>query len=709
VIDATTAALTSQRLVILLNLWQPIAGTPLIPFHLGILWPERCDALALDAVFSFYPHSVLDEPWHELPLYDPAEALTARQAARVKRVEAKASLGFVRADWEQPASQFRRSRRRSLLAGNSFACIQRIQKDGSLNSESRPVLGRHATRGIFKPCVRVLSPSRISPDSLKAFVAVDLAIIDAQNQRGFRATERMREVIRASSETAAIFIASSPSEMYRVRQKLRQDVRVLTVGTPPDLSEVSVVVVSDDRAIAEKEFAFAVDGLDDDAHLTIAARCAWWALRQTIGDDFVFELSRFDELYSQLASQDPAAALRYDGVKTVLHRTASVHPLERRAKAVSSVLETTARLGTLVITRNGQARDALAQVLARELSISLAELEELGVFVVTKQPPSLPRADVAIVTGFFGPDTFDLALNARVKSLVLVVDEIEMRGALWLATALSRICSSAGVVVPALERLKDGLRRFVTGEGEEFGLDLFARVLTSGTSYPGATDSESNPQFVTIAFTDGSIRRVARNTRFDLFKGRLRITTARAYELRSGDAVVLLDHDSHAALSDQLLARLDGGVLREHALKRKAWIDIVRASFGSSGRTITEVARSMTQAGQPVDATTVRTWLIPSAEQDVSVPMSVETTQALAQAVGVQLPEPVVNDFFTSILIIRRRHRHAGRLLARAIRGLQVRRLDIVTIRKLEAEWGFDPKDLLKGARVVEVDEVLGV
>lgn len=704
IIEAATAALRSQRLVVLLNFWKPLAGAPLIPFHFAVRWPSECDALPLDATFSYYPHSPLDAAWLDLPLYDPADALAARQAARVKRVQIKPQTTLARADWEQAAGAFRRTRWRRLLAGYCFACIQRIQKDGTLNSESRPVLGRHSTRGAFKPCVKVLAPSRITPQSLKAFVASDLLVIDGQSQRGYRASTRLREVLDASTETAAVFIASSPADLYRARQK--KAAAFITVGTAPELRDVSVVVVSDDRGIAEKEFAFASEGLDADAPLTIAAKSAWWALRQSVGDDYGFELQRFDELYSQLAAHDPAKALGYSGVNSLLHRTAAAASVERRARAVSTVFASSARCGTLVVTRNAQAREALAGVLARELSVSLDELDELGVHVVTRQPTFLPSADVAIVTGFFGPDTFEVPLNARVKSVILVVDEIEARAALWLSNTLSQICLEQKVVVPALETLKDGIRPFVSGEGEDFGFNL--QPLTP-EAHANATGSAMNPHFVTLVFADDTVRRVARNARFDLFRGRLRITTVRAHELRAGDVVVLLDHDSHAALSDQLLARLDQGILHEHALKRKTWLDLVDASFRASGRSIATVARAMSEAGQAADAPTVRTWLIQTGDQDVSVPSSFEKTLALAGAIELDLPASIVRDFYDSIVLIRRRHRHAGRLLARAIRGAQVRRLDIVTVRKLEAEWGFDPKDLLKGARVAEVEEVYGV
>lgn len=707
-IHVAIAALNSQRLVVLLNLWRPLAGIPLFPFHLSIRWPNECDALPLDAAFSFYPHSTLDAAWLELPIYDPADALAARQAARVMRVQTNPGSRLARADWEQAAAVLRRTRWRSLLAGNCFACVQRIQTDGTLNSQSRPVFGRRSARGAYKPCVRVLSPSRISPQSLKTFVTTDLVVIDAQNQRGFRASERLREVIQASSETAAVLIASSPSDLYRVRQQLPKDVRLITSGMPPELNSVSVVQLPDDRAIAEKEFSFAIEGLDSNAPLTIASKCAWWALRQSMGSDYDFELQRFDDLYSELTSRDPVAGMRYAGVNLMLHRDAGLAPMERQAQAVTTVFASSSRVGTLVVTRNAQAREALANALAVELSVTVEQLAELNVFVVTKNASDLPPVDAAIVTGFFGADTFDLALTARVRSVVLIVDEVEARGALWMSIALSEICKPQGIVIPALDRLRDGIRPFVTGEGDEFGLDLLPALLTSPEAQTGGVGSGTNPNFVTLSFTDGSARRVPRNTRFDLFKGRLRITTARAHDLRPGDTIVLLDYESHAALSDQLLSRLDQGVLRQHAVKRKAWLNLVGAGFRASGKSIAQVARTMALAGHAVDVATVRTWLIPSGEQDIAVPISFNKTLALARAIGLEFPDSTVNDFYSSIAVVRRRHRHAGRLLARAIRGIQVRRLDIVTLRKLEAEWGFDPSDLLKGANVVEVDEVYG-
>jgi hypothetical protein len=400
--------------------------------------------------------------------------------------------------------------------------------------------------------------------------------------------------------------------------------------------------------------------------------------------------------------------LRFAGVKAFLHRSAGSDPAERRAKIVAAVLTSSAKRGTLVVVRNSQAREVLVKLLADELGTDAAGLEQLAVFVVTKNAECPPSVDLAVLTGFFGSDSFDLPLLARVKSLVVLFDEVEARAALWLANSLSRICDRAGARVPALDRIRETIRRDVTGEGPEFGFDLYANLVRERDTSVNVHGA-SNSTHVTISFTDGTVHRVASNARFDLFKGRLSIKATRAQELRPGDIVVLLDA-AHSALSDQLLTRLDEGVLREHALKRKAFVNLVHAAFKQSSRTLANVARSVNNLSrEPVDAATVRTWVVASLDGEPAIPSTLAKTQALVQAIGLQLPPELVEDFFASIALIRRRHRQAGRLLARAIRGMQVKRLDIVTIRKLESEWGFDPHDLLKGSRVAEVEAVVGV
>jgi hypothetical protein len=80
---------------------------------------------------------------------------------------------------------------------------------------------------------------------------------------------------------------------------------------------------------------------------------------------------------------------------------------------------------------------------------------------------------------------------------------------------------------------------------------------------------------------------------------------------------------------------------------------------------------------------------------------------AFAESLELVLPSATLKDWFAGIKRLRTRHRHAGRELAKAIRGAYLGRLDAVTIARMEQEWGVQAKELLEAARVAVVDDVI--
>ncbi len=64
-------------------------------------------------------------------------------------------------------------------------------------------------------------------------------------------------------------------------------------------------------------------------------------------------------------------------------------------------------------------------------------------------------------------------------------------------------------------------------------------------------------------------------------------------------------------------------------------------------------------------------------------------------------------DLFSGIHSWRVNHRKFGRELARAVRAACLGRLDAISLRRIERDWGMNARNLVEGARVATVDEVI--
>jgi hypothetical protein len=213
---------------------------------------------------------------------------------------------------------------------------------------------------------------------------------------------------------------------------------------------------------------------------------------------------------------------------------------------------------------------------------------------------------------------------------------------------------------------------------------------------------------VVILFADGTRIDVSSSARFDLLGGMgARLKTVTAEQLSVGDQIVLLNEDARELFSERLIKALDQGPLKAAAEQRELWLTLVKLERATNETGAQTITRRMSELGHPVTPAAVRSWIDFEDNSDATVPNSRSRFLALAEALGLAVPESVLRKMFEGIRRVRTSHRVAGRRLGRAIRAAYLDLLDAGALSRIQREWGFDVVELVKSARVVEVDELI--
>lgn len=663
--------------------------------------------MPLNATFAFAPFFGTDEMYASEALYDAVEMVAIRQRARVARIEVRdrrtlESLEVC--DWERAVKRLIGQKKQRVLAGESFVAVDRLLPDGTKKSGSRPVLGHRVSRSGFRPTLVVPSQRCWDEPIDLSVTGPSLVIVNLQVAQAPKTRRLVNTVLKRNHRIPTLIVATSPAELLVLDPAFRRNCDIHFLGEPPT-PEIIPVPLGNEAFIAEKEFQFLIENLElipDTEQLMTLAKNAWWAMRSAIGDDFQDDVARFMNAYERLQTRG-VDVTNFTSLRDLIAATASrCDPTRRTAAAIDTVLAKSGIAGTLVITRNAAAAARIREELCTRLELSQDDLAALGVRVLPRNQAFAGTAEVVVTCGFFGLKTFDAAMAARPKKLYLILDGVDVRLTSWAADQLSQICgpNATGEV---LNKIARSVQPHLMGQGDAVDIEIGLFEKPPTASPRGSSDVQLDRRRVELTFTDGSSIEVNAHSRFDLFAGRKQIRTVTADSLKPGDNIVLLESESHAALSDQLLELLDSTTLKADSERRSAWTAVSRAFFNARSLTISDVVRRMAEEGELVDAATVRTWLMPD-PRDSAAPATLSRFRTFASSLSVPLDG--IELTFDSIARLRKRHRHAGRILARAIRAVHVNRLDIVSLKNLEREWGFNPERLLSGARIAVIDDV---
>jgi hypothetical protein len=568
--------------------------------------------------------------------------------------------------------------------------------------------------------------SGISDSSARIFADAELLIVNAQGLRGWRSIESVRRAVYARGfNRPTLIVASSPVDLLSLDLKdLASKARVFSIGDIPQPSNITVSQVGDGRAQADRQFDFAVEELRGRGeltdHLVDLAKSAWWAMRQSVNDDAHAEpeVLRFVRTLDKLSLESPEVAQSLAGGKEVINQSAAEveRVVERRQAITNAALHTEGSAGTLVVARSGGV-SRLRREIAEYLNLPLESLEELGVYVRSHlSPPPKEAVDAAVIAGYFGLATLDAIMASRAAHIRLVLDPIESRAAWYGVQKLIKCFKDFGVVKPiaALEKLAAGIATGVPAHlrSHTHDIELSHSYFDPCDVTPAANarelQAQAAPDEALIYLTDGTRLDVGISTRFDVLGsigGRLRTVTAA--ELQLGDEIVLLHEDSRTLFSERLMAALDSSKLKEAADQRSWWLLLVKTERASRRINLSAVTRGMAELGHDVNYATVRAWASFKDDSEASVPSTSARFMAFAQCLGVNLPEEALLKMFQGIRRWRISHRAAGRRLARAIRASYLDRLDAVAQERIKREWGVSVFELVHGARVAVVDEVI--
>jgi hypothetical protein len=715
-------AIQHSRLVVALQLWRRTKSLSLIPFQLHLRWPDEVAQLPLFAAVSLAPFFVADEEQAELsPLYSVHDAHEARTRARIARHKEKRNLpdDFRFADWEDGAKR-RPELRDLVLPGASFVGVDRVSPPGDVRKVSRSRLGRYCGRRDRRPCLLVPGKRGITTGAAReALTQTELLIANLQGIRGRKTLDALHDLIAARDENrATLIVASNPTELLTLGLTGIERADHVVIGKPLSLLEARVFAVGKDRMLAERSYEFAVSNLgvqtDETLRTLNLAKSAWWAIRQSVGieSEDLPEVHRFLNALDNLKVIAPHEAVALSGIEHLLGSvTGNTLASERRQAVVEAVLDAEGFSEILVLARDARSARLLRQALAETLDEPIEVLAELGVNIRPhSSPPPITPPETVVLAGYFGRASLDAALASGANKIRCVMDPAEVRVAGYgLRQTLDYLeAIGAHSAAAGLEALLEELDQHSPPEAADLKVDLDLKSSNGNAAWSVQRERQVASNEALVHMTDGFTLSVKLNAKLDVLpeKGS-RFCSTSVVEVQPGDRIVILYEDERSSFSQELMAVLDEGQLRQEAQKRRTWITIVNSMVSQKRPNLREIYRQMKARGEPVSYDAVRAWARPSVETSGSVPSTYGRFMAFAELLGVNLPEAELAEFFQNIRRWRINHRKAGRKLARVIRAAYLDRLDAVTLAKVEREWGFEIRRLLEAAHVGIVDEVV--
>jgi hypothetical protein len=678
----------------------------------------------MNASFAMVPFLPADFAKINESLFEPAAIHAERKRARVARLQEQRAtprdLNYP--DWEYGYERHVSELRNELLPASAFLSVEVVQPDGNIRSCSRPILGRFAVRGEFRPTLLVPSPrcTEGNVNAINRLNRADTLLVNLQALRGERTTAFVRAVLRARRSTQSVLVvASSPADLLFLGEAgLANYASAFSIGEKPALQCVRVVLVGRERPQLEREFDVTLRELRDEspthgALVQLGLR-AWWAANQSLvvdpqGD---WAIRKFTRRLEQLAISGAREAGDLSAFQSLLVRTLNDRKrIEERIAAVVNAVEEHLDHGNgdvSVVVKQAPSAHVLAERIAQRIGTQPRDLQDWGVYMRPDRTlTATTRPGLVVACGFSGFSSIDAILATRSPEVVLVVDPVEAalavrsakRRAGWLAQA--RISDTAlSAVVNACEPLAQ--------RGDGLSLRIAFDSLSSGVLSHfavAATDGETKKERLLITFVNGDEMSVDATRRFDRVDPSVgRTSRVPASSLLPGDEVVITEDSD--VFSDQLITSLDEGPLRHYVNQRKSWIMMVQALVDGGGLSKTQLHRQLAVKGVKVDYQTVRAWTSPTQDDD-RVPERWDHFCALAKVVGITLPEPTLRTLFDSVRRLRAMHRVAGRKLVRMMRAARAGRLDPTSLSRVEAAFGIGVRDLVEATRLAVIDDVV--
>ncbi len=714
---AERAVKTRSRIPVL-SLWTHIPSIALLASHLHLKWPGRVKSLALTPRIGLFPFFGSDLELLSQPLYEAMQAQTERQRARVSRISTNSGRTDLYQDWEQALDKRRNKLGLLVLPASSFISIDRVGANGHIKPGNRGLIGRFAPRNAPRPHILVPAKAEVTRELVREFDTLDLVLTNVQNIRGRQLTQSVSYFLKHISPSVPMLIlASSPADLVLTGALDPPSAKTTVFSAPIPPSSFEVHQVGRDRPMRERQFAFALQGLESRSELlerlVVQARRTWWATRQSLSIDTPNEALAFEALCSDMMQRRPGQELELlFEVRRLIAEESTNSELreERRQTVIDAAVHDGASRTVLIIARSDVAADDLRTSLAHELGVEVADLALLGIQIVTVFSAWPSTAfDTCIVAGYFGTNTIDMLFASRAKKRKLVVDSVEARVAFWDSerrfSSVSELPSGA---LASLHALAAVLEPHACPSTDPISLSALFPERTNARPTTPRSEHAHKPFFVCICFADGSTRQVPANARFEVLgRKRLQLQSVTARDLCSGDQVILLHEDERAAFSERLLRLLDQSKFSQAARTRSSWFNMIRLLRKQTGISPSSIQQHMRKAGIVVHMATVNSWLPSLSGDDCGIPHNLPAFLAFASAVGIALPEDLLRGWYADIHRLRVNHRKIGRQLARAIRGAYLNRLDPITVARMERDWGVQAKMLLEAARVAVVDDVI--
>jgi hypothetical protein len=717
-LPAIQEAIDARVAIPVLSQWRFIRFLPLLASHLHLRWPGRISGLALSPRIGLYP--VFGEQDQYLrSIYSVRDVQNATRSARTYRVSLGNGNVGPYPDWEQAIDRNNEKVGSLTLPAMSYLSIDRVTSTGEIKQGTRKILGRFVPRHQPKPRILIPGRSEISRAQVRGFFDLDLIIVNVQNVGGKQLAQAIAFFLQEIPTSAAVIIlASSPAELVALNLGDATAARTIILQSDRDSPTVKIAVVGRDRALADRQFSFALDGLDSRGplmkQLTVQATRTWWAVRQAISFGEPRETQRFITLLNEVedaASRFDELSLFTETVRLISEQaTRSDLRAERREQIISAVLSDNGDTQLIVVRSDGAAAE-LRRNIATALGVSESDLVELGILVqsVFSPWPDVPF-DRCICAGYFGNRSLDAMFASGAKRVLLIADPIEARVALFDVERKYRS-------IPHLpERLQETLTALVNDLEPVAApiadvndlLNIFHDHAESRQNQTTKRDLLSRAPQILLFFTDGSNLQISSNSRMEVLgRSRLRLQSVLVRDLEIGDQVVLLNEEEREAFSERLLNLLDQTVYKEDSDARRHWLTLLQAVQSARPLSATRVKEGLAILGFVVDITTIRSWLPIKSIDGCGVPERRDVYLALASVLGLTLGNQLLLQWFNSIERLRKRHRRVGRDLARAIRGAYLGRLDPLSIARMEKEWGMEAKALLEAARVSVIDDLI--
>lgn len=652
-------------------------------------------------------------------IYSVREVQAAtRQARTLRPASVSQSIGLY-PDWEQAIDRNPGRVGNLTLPASSFLSIDRINSSGEMKQGTRRLLGRIAPRNQLRPRILIPARSQISRPQIRGFSDLDLVLVNIQNVGGKQLAEAVLFFLRELPQNLpVVIVAASPAEFAAINLSLETTSRIQILQSDRELPRVSTLTVGKDRPLAERQFAFAIDGLDQQGALMCQLLShttrAWWASRQSISEEVPRELEGLRSLLDSAqdsATQHDQIPLLTEAIRLIEEQASRSELRRERREAIISAALNDGGSTQLIIVRSDSAASELRKKIAGEIEVTETDLEVLGIRVQSVFAPWPEETfDRFISGGYFGSKTLDAMFASGAKRALLVADPIEARVALF---DIERKYKAIPRLPTRLQETLNGLVSTLENEAAPFAdASKLVSILFDRSSHSSGSEATrermSAASQILLLFIDGSSLHVSSNARMEVLgRQRLKLQNIPAKELQVGDQVVLLNEEEREAFSERLLKVLDETAFREESGCRRQWLTLVQAMHAQRPISSSEVRDGLALLGFPVDLPTVRSWLPFKSVESCGVPERSDMFLALASALGMTLGNELLLHWFRGIERLRKRHRRVGRDLARAIRGAYLGRLDPLSIAKMEREWGIESRALLEAARVAVVDELI--